>query len=69
MTQTLPSSQSAAGSGKWAARAHSLSGKLWFLAAAAGQLMFIYYILVAYIPRTIGGQFERWDENRSDEGV
>jgi hypothetical protein len=62
MTQTLPSSQSAAGSGKWAASAHNLSGKLWFLAAAAGQLMFIYYILVAYVPKTLIGQFERWDE-------
>jgi hypothetical protein len=41
----------AAGSGKWAASAHSLSGKLWFLTAAAGQLMFIYYILVAYVPQ------------------
>ena len=62
MTQTLASSQSAARSVAWAARAHSLSGGLWFLAAAAGQLMFIYYILVAYLPKTLVGQFERWDE-------
>lgn len=62
MTQAMSSSHYAAGSESWAARAHSLSGKLWFLAAAAGQLMFVYYILVAYVPRTLLGEFERWDE-------
>lgn len=62
MTQTLTHSQSDHVWLKRAARAQSLSGKLWFLSAAAGQLMFVYYILVAYIPRTWGGNFERWDE-------
>lgn len=38
------------------------SGQVWFITAAAGQLMFIYYILVAYVPKTLAGQFERWDE-------
>lgn len=39
-----------------------LSSRLCFLTIAAGQLAFVYYILVAYVPRTLGGAFERWDE-------
>ncbi|WP_291842668.1 DUF2306 domain-containing protein [Maricaulis sp.] len=38
------------------------SGVLWFTIAAAGQWMFTYYILGAYIPRTASGQYERWNE-------
>ena len=62
MTQTLVPPVAARAPVKLATTVQSLSGKLWFLTAAAGQLMFIYYILVAYIPRTVGGQFERWNE-------
>ena len=38
------------------------SGVIWFLVAAAGQWVFVYYIMAAYTPRTIGGDFARWDE-------
>ncbi|WP_306015768.1 DUF2306 domain-containing protein [Oceanicaulis sp. MMSF_3324] len=62
MTQTLIHTPSSPSWLKHAARAQSLSGKIWFLCAAAGQLMFVYYILAAYIPRSWGGQFERWNE-------
>lgn len=62
MTQTLVPPVTARAPVKLATTVQSLSGKLWFLTAAAGQLMFIYYILVAYIPRTVGGEFERWNE-------
>ncbi|WP_323761401.1 DUF2306 domain-containing protein [Maricaulis sp.] len=44
---------------------HSLlagSGVLWFAIAAAGQWLFAYYIIAAYIPRTASGEFERWNE-------
>lgn len=44
------------------------SGVLWFIIAAIGQWMFVSYILGAYIPRTLGGNFERWNETGLLEG-
>jgi len=38
------------------------SGVLWFVIAAIGQWMFVVYILGAYIPRTMSGSLERWNE-------
>jgi hypothetical protein len=43
-------------------RALSWSGVTWFLIAAAGQLLFVYYIWTAYIPSTIAGEFARWND-------
>ncbi len=44
------------------------SGVLWFAIAAIGQWMFAVYILGAYLPRTLGGSFERWNETGLIEG-
>lgn len=44
------------------------SGVLWFLIAAAGQWLFAYYIIAAYIPRTASGEFERWNETGLIDG-
>ena len=44
------------------------SAKLWFLAAAAGQWMFVYYIALAYVPVTVAGEYARWDETGLMEG-
>lgn len=38
------------------------SGALWFLAVIAGQWLFVYYILAAYMPPALSGAWERWDE-------
>lgn len=38
------------------------SGQVWFLTAAAGQLMFVYYIVAAYLPDTLAGQFALWND-------
>ena len=43
-------------------RALSWSGVLWFLIAATGQLLFVYYIWVAYDPNTLSGEFARWND-------
>jgi hypothetical protein len=42
---------------KWAAIA-------WFAVATAGQMAFVYFIAVFYLPPTLQGQFEAW--NRRD---
>ncbi len=44
------------------------SAKLWFLAAATGQWMFVYYIALAYVPVTVAGEYARWDETGLMEG-
>lgn len=44
------------------------SGVLWFAIAAAGQWIFTYYILGAYIPRTASGAYERWNETGLIDG-
>ncbi|RKR03071.1 DUF2306 domain-containing protein [Maricaulis maris] len=44
------------------------SGVLWFTIAAAGQWLFTYYILGAYIPRTASGDYSRWNETGLIEG-
>ncbi|MEA1943701.1 MAG: DUF2306 domain-containing protein [Pseudomonadota bacterium] len=38
------------------------SGVLWFLAVIAGQWLFAYYILAAYLPPSLAGEWARWDE-------
>ena len=45
--------------------AHALlkgSGVLWFLAVIAGQWLFVYYILAAYLPPSLAGDWARWDD-------
>ena len=37
-------------SGRWPDRILASSGVLWFLAAAAGQWIFVYYVAAYYIP-------------------
>ncbi|MFT6462118.1 MAG: hypothetical protein ACJA0K_001396 [Maricaulis maris] len=44
------------------------SGVLWFSIAAAGQWLFAYYIIGAYVPRTATGEFERWNETGLIDG-
>jgi hypothetical protein len=33
----------------------------WFLTAAVGQVLFVYYIVVHYVGPTLAGQFESWN--------
>lgn len=39
------------------------SAAFWFLAAAAGQLAFLYYIVLFYGPSTLSGNFQGWTRN------
>ncbi|WP_375202964.1 DUF2306 domain-containing protein [Hyphococcus sp.] len=54
--ETSPAMPSSAGhaasrqSGRWPHRLLGFSGVLWFLAAAAGQSIFVYYVAASYIP-------------------
>ncbi|MBS0273606.1 MAG: DUF2306 domain-containing protein, partial [Proteobacteria bacterium] len=41
------------------------SAAVWFLAAATGQLVFFYYIVLFYGPSTIGGNFAGWTRNHA----
>ncbi|WP_428409239.1 DUF2306 domain-containing protein [Hyphococcus sp.] len=46
-----PAGQSASRlSGRWPDRLLSFTGVLWFLAAAAGQWIFVYYVAASYVP-------------------
>ena len=38
------------------------SGVLWFLAVISGQWLFAYYILTAYLPPSLAGDWARWDD-------
>lgn len=40
------------------------AAKLWFAAAFAGQALFAIYILAAYVPTTLSGDFAAWNENK-----
>jgi len=52
--------------GRRAARAFLTgSAALWFLAAAAGQLMFLYYIVLFYGPSTLSGNYQNWTKNHA----
>ncbi|WP_421786345.1 DUF2306 domain-containing protein [Hyphobacterium sp.] len=44
------------------------TGLLWFLAAVIGQWLFAYYVIAAYAPETLSGQWERWDETGLIQG-
>lgn len=49
----MPSSAAQSASrqdGRWPDRLLGLTGVLWFLAAAAGQWIFVYYVAASYIP-------------------
>lgn len=50
---------------RWRAARAILSGSaaFWFLAAAAGQLVFFYYIALFYGPSTLSGNFQEWTRN------
>lgn len=51
--------------------AHSMlkgTGVLWFLVAAAGQWLFVYYVLAAYGPPTVAGNYAAWDETGLIQG-
>ncbi|RFB05632.1 DUF2306 domain-containing protein [Parvularcula marina] len=43
-------------------KALKTSGVIWYLTAAAGQLAFIYYILVYYGGRTARGEYAAWND-------
>ena len=44
------------------------TGLLWFLAAVIGQWLFAYYVIAAYAPDTISGQWQLWDETGLIQG-
>jgi hypothetical protein len=41
------------------------SAAFWFLAAAAGQLVFLYYIVLFYGPSTLSGNYQEWTKNHA----
>jgi len=47
-----------------AAAALEAAAKLWFAAAVIGQGLFVFYILAAYGPTTLSGDFAAWNENK-----
>lgn len=57
VSETSPTLQSSAGqpstgkSGHWPDRILASSGVLWFLTAAAGQWIFVYYVAASYVPQ------------------
>jgi hypothetical protein len=44
-----------------AERALKGAGALWFIVAVTGQWIFAYYILAAYAPPTLSGDYAQWD--------
>lgn len=44
------------------------SGLIWFLAAAVGQLGFVYFIVAYYGTRTIAGDYEAWNDKQLIDG-
>lgn len=46
----------------WAARTLRGAGMAWWLAAAAGQLAFVTFIIRFYGSRTLSGHIERWND-------
>ena len=50
------------GTAKAAGRLLKGTGVLWFLTAAAGQIAFVYYIVVYYGSRTASGNFAAWND-------
>ena len=44
------------------------AGVIWFLAAAAGQLAFIYFIVVYYGGRTLAGNYAGWNDKPLIDG-
>lgn len=54
----------AAASNSFADMAMRGSAVLWFLAAAAGQWLFVVYIVGFFGPPTLQGDFEAWDRNK-----
>lgn len=43
-------------------QALSASATLWFVVAAAGQWLFVYFIAMFYYGRTLGGDFAAWND-------
>lgn len=62
MTATALTSTS--GAKPAAAGALEAAAKLWFVAAVIGQGLFVIYILAAYVPTTLSGNFAAWNENK-----
>lgn len=46
----------------------STLGGLWFLIAAAGQGLFIYFIIAYYGPRTASGNYPSWNDKQLIDG-
>src|SRR5215470_4295733 len=47
-----------------ASRTLKASAAFWFLAAVAGQWLFVYYIVAFYGPTLFTGNFESWNRNK-----
>ncbi len=72
--ETSPAMPSAAGqsasrqSGPWPDRILGFSGVLWFLAAAAGQWIFVYYVAASYLPALAQNGFPGLEDTALPEG-
>ncbi len=65
---TLAPTLDAAPSSAIAARALKMSGVAWFVAAAIGQLAFVYFLIAYYGARTAAGNFAGWNEKPLIDG-
>lgn len=58
-----------AGIGGWRRSASRMflsgSSAFWFAAAAVGQLVFLYYIVLFYGPSTLSGNYQDWTKNHA----
>lgn len=55
------------GSGSFADKTLRATAALWFLVAAAGQWLFVYYIVAFFYWPTLTGDFAQWDRNKMME--
>ena len=55
------------GSGSFADKTLRAAAALWFLVAAAGQWLFVYYIVAFFYWPTLTGDFAQWDRNKMME--
>lgn len=62
-TPEAADARAAANGSTWADTALKLAAGFWFLVAAAGQWLFVLFILGFYAVPTFTGNFEAWDKN------
>lgn len=70
MTTNQSSNIEATPLGMWPSAQKALNGaaSLWYLMAAAGQALFLLFILLFYYPSSLSGNFAAWDRKPNIDG-